>query len=217
MVRIFPSLISADLMALGKEIKVLEGHVAGFHIDVMDFHFVPNLTWGFSFIEAMRKATDKPLQIHLMVDYPEKYLPRMCLRNRDIVSIHWECKTNQGLERILEEITSYGWIPSIALNPDTHIVVLEHLPLIKHVLLMTVEPGFSGQELIPNMLPKLSNLAQFRKEQNLSFTIAVDGGITSDNCHELVQLGADQLCIASAIFQNPDRIEALNAIKRNCK
>src|SRR5690349_16475831 len=106
-------------MRLGEEIKLLEPHVAGFHIDVMDFHFVPNLTWGFSFIEAIRKTTDKQLQIHLMVDYPEKYLPKIVLNKGDIVSIHWESKTDEGIEKVVKEIAARGWIPSIALKPET--------------------------------------------------------------------------------------------------
>lgn len=214
---IFPSLISADLMRLGEEIALLESHVGGFHIDVMDFQFVPNLTWGFAFIKAMRVATKKRLNIHLMVEYPENYLEHLHLNKEDIVSIHAECKTNQSLGAILTTIEAHGWIASLALSPATPITILKEFPALKHVLLMTVEPGFSGQKLIPPMLDKLTTLAHFRRENNRSFTIGVDGGVTAENCSELVHRGADQLSIASAIFSNPDRIDAITKIYEKCE
>lgn len=213
MIPIFPSLISADLMKLGEEITFLEPHVAGFHIDVMDFQFVPNLTWGFAFIKAISSATNKQLHVHLIVDYPESYLDHLHLQKGDIISIHAESKTNQNVGDILNAIAHRGWIASLALSPATPITILKELPALQHVLLMTVEPGFSGQELIPGMLDKLTALTEYRRAANRTFTIAVDGGITAENCHELIARGADQLSIASAIFSHADRIGALNSLK----
>lgn len=219
MAQFFPSLISANLLKLQEEIALLEPYVTGFHIDVMDFHFVPNLTWGPPFINEIRAATKKQLFVHLMVDYPEKYLDRMKLHEQDIVSVHFECKSDKGIIAILKELKARGWTASIALNPGTSITSLAGLTgdhvTFDHVLLMTVEPGFSGQEFIGDMFEKLKNLAAFRTQQGLSFPIAVDGGVNQDNVQELIRLGADQFAIASAIFNYPDRIATLKKFPTN--
>jgi ribulose-phosphate 3-epimerase len=217
MATLFPSLISGNLLDLGREIKMLDPYVDGYHLDVMDFHFVPNLTWGPDFINAIRSATPKVLFVHLMVEYPETYFDRMDLSKNDIVAIHYESPSKFSLESIFEQINSYGWTPSIALNPATGVKSL--FPLkdsLKNVLLMSVEPGFSGQEFKPHTLQKLAELALWRREQNLSFTIGLDGGINATNCGPLIKLGADQLAIASAIFNHPNYAEAIKNIIKNC-
>ncbi len=217
MTEIFPSIISADLMRLGEEIKLLEPQVGGFHVDVVDFQFAPNLTWGFPFIDAIRAATDKRIHVHLMVDYPERYIDRLNLRERDIVSVHWECKSDKGVETVLKEIEGRGFFGSLALNPKTSGDVVESLPDLKQVVLMGVEPGFSGQTFIPAVLTKLEKLAAYRKASGRKFAIAVDGGVNASNLRDISRLGADRVAIASAIFSNPDRLQALQDIKNTLR
>lgn len=207
---IYPSLISANLLCLEEEIQTLEPYAAGFHLDVMDFHFVPNLTWGPDFINAIRAKAAKQLLVHLMVEYPEKYFARFKLHPQDIVSIHLESPSSLSLQELFAEITSRGWIPSIAINPYTPLEALISLTVpLKHVLLMSVQPGFSGQTFLPFILKKLKALNDFRKSHNLSFTISIDGGITADIAKELAKNGANQLAIASAIFHDSNPLKAL--------
>ncbi len=212
---IYPSLISANLLCLAEEIETLEPYAAGFHLDVMDFHFVPNLTWGPDFINAIRAKAAKQLLVHLMVEYPEKYFDRFKLHPQDIISIHLESPSLYSLPELYKEITSRGWIPSIAINPYTPLEALISLTIpLKHVLLMSVEPGFSGQKFLPFILKKLKALNDFRAAHNLSFTISVDGGITTDIAKELAKNGANQLAIASAIFQAPNPVKALEQLSQ---
>ncbi len=215
MTSLFPSLISAHLLNLREEIQLLEPYVAGFHIDIMDFHFVDNLTWGPAFINEIRTATSKQLFVHLMVDFPEKYLDRMHLTHNDIVSVHWESPSDIGIQKVLEAIKLRNWIPSLALNPETSIKVLENIQIPEHILLMSVNPGFSGQPFIREMLDKLKELTALRKQLSAPFTIALDGGITAENAKELVAAGADQLAVASAIFSDPDRVHAVHTLLKS--
>lgn len=215
MVGIFPSLISANLLHLQEELTNLEPFVAGFHIDVMDFHFVPNLTWGPSFINQIRTGTKKPLWIHLMVEYPERYFERLDLNPGDIVTVHCESPSLYDLTTLSALISKRGWLPSIALNPTTPIRVLDGLS-VDHVVLMSVEPGFSGQPFIPDTLEKLKALNAQRSHTAMPSLIAVDGGIAESNIQELIENGANQLAIASAIFSQPDRVAAIKTIAKYC-
>ena len=210
MVSIFPSLISAPLLQLEDEIKLLEPYCAGFHLDVMDFQFVPNLTWGPAFINAIRQATSKQLIVHLMVDNPEKYIDRLQLNPADIIAIHLESPSTLTLTQLIQTIKSHNLIPSLAINPSTPIESLISLPIgLEHVLLMSVNPGFSGQKFIPRILDKLKTLNNFKKSHNLDFAIAVDGGIDETNIRQLVEHGANELAIASSIFAQKDHVKAL--------
>jgi len=209
MIEIFPSLISANLLNLQKEIETLEPYCAGFHLDVMDFHFVDNLTWGFDFVNQIRKATKKKLQIHLMVDYPEKYISRLSLNPGDIISFHIESPTNLNLEQILATIKNLNLIASVAISPFTPLESLINLNFkLEHVLLMSVRPGFSGQSFMPHSIDRLKALNNFRMAHDLDFKICVDGGINAQNYKSLINNGANQLAIASAIFNN-NRLENL--------
>ncbi len=213
---LFPSLISADLLNLRQEINLIDPYVDGYHLDVMDFHFVPNLTWGPLFINEVRTATQKPLFIHLMVEYPEKYFDRLHLFEGDIVAVHYESPSQHSIEELFRQIASYGWTPSIAINPSTNLDPLYFLKdSLQNVLLMSVDPGFSGQTFIPEVLEKLKTLSAWRRQYDLSFTISMDGGINESNCAQLIKLGADQLAVASAIFNHPNRIEAIKNILKN--
>lgn len=213
MALIFPSLISANLLNLESDIKLLENHCDGFHLDIMDFHFVPNLTWGPDFVNAIRKITKKQLYIHLMVDYPEKYFERFEINKNDIVSVHIESPTTVPFSQIIYDIKSYGWIPSIAINPFTPLeaIISCNAPF-ENVLLMSVNPGFSGQKFLPHSIDRLKALNNLRSAHKLNFTIAVDGGINSTNSKQLISNGADQIIAASAIFNFKDKIQAIKEL-----
>ena len=217
MVKIFPSLISSNLLELHTTLELLDPFVGGYHIDIMDFHFVPNLTWGPDFVTAICGATRKQLFIHLMVEFPEKYLPLLRLSKGDIVSIHYESPSSLSLEALCNEISRQGWIPSIALNPETPLTVIYDLPFLQHLLLMSVHPGFSGQKFIPSTLEKLAEAHAFKKQASRPFTLAVDGGIDEHTCSSLVKRGADQLAIATAIFKDGNPREAVQRIQKACE
>lgn len=215
MTAIFPSLISADLLNLENVIKKIDSYSNGYHLDVMDFHFVPNLTWGPDFINSIRKATKKKLLVHLMVEYPEKYLDRFKLKKSDIISVHIESPSTLMIEELLSLIKKKNLISSVALNPFTPIEsILGIKTQLQHVLLMSVHPGFSGQKFLPHVLLKLKSLNTFKKTHNLHFKIAVDGGINLNNCKSIIKSGADELAIASAIFDKKSPIKALKEFSK---
>ncbi len=207
---LYPSLISGDLLNLEQQINLLEPHCAGFHLDVMDFHFVPNLTWGPAFINAIRAHTHKRLWVHLMVDNPFPYLERFMLKPHDTISIHYESLSLMDLQNCLELIRFNKLTPSLALSPTTPInVVLSLVDLIDQVLLMSVQPGFSGQALLPVSYERLKALADLRSNKNFSYTIGIDGGVTRENLSRTITYGADDIALASAIFNGLDPLKNL--------
>lgn len=209
--KLFASLIAADLLNLERTIKTLNAYIDGYHLDIMDNHFVPNLTWGPLFINAIARSTKRQLWIHLMVDDPHHWPAQLELPENTMVSFHLEAKT-QPLEMI-QMITEKNWIPSIALNPETGLEKLNpYLDIVEQVLLMSVRPGFSGQSFIPETLVKLKTLAEQRIQNNYTFTIAMDGGINKNNIHSIAEAGANQCAIASGIFAQPDPIAALTEL-----
>jgi len=229
MIKLFPSLISGDLLHLAEEIKRLEPQVDGFHLDIMDAHFVPNLTWGPCFINAIRQATSRQLWVHLMVDSPGNYLNKLQLAPDDIISLHYEGLPLTVTQKLLEHIGNQGQIPSIALKPTTPIGSL--LPLFENpstssssvspgfvapgqVLVMSVEPGASGQTMLPTTQERLQELQQFKQEHRLNFTIAVDGGVTTQNIGMLAQHGVQEVAVAAAIFNAPDQFAAIKILQR---
>lgn len=213
--KLFPSLISSNLLQLGQTIATLDPYVDGYHLDIMDFHYVPNLTWGPAFINAIRKASRKQLWIHLMVDEPLRYLERFELAPNDIVSFHASAAPNAVLP-LYQEIRRRNLIPSIALKPTTDVSVIKllldaHID-IRHVLLMSVEPGFSGQSFIPNSIERLQELVQLRTASHANFTIGIDGGITQENISAVCAAGAQDIAAASAIFSQPDPLAAIKLL-----
>lgn len=207
MVEIYPSLISSDLLNLRCAIELLDPVVSGYHIDIMDFHFVPNLTWGPDFIAAISQATKKPLMIHLMVNYPENYFDRLRLTAKDYLCVHPESYSDLSFSQLLASIKERDWIPSIALNPETSLSHLQtHNELAQHVLLMAVQAGFSGQKLLPAVYEKIDDIKALHVEKPI--TIAVDGGVTFENASKLVARGAHQLVAGSAIFKESDPVLA---------
>jgi ribulose-phosphate 3-epimerase len=211
MCKIFPSLISADLLNLQKIITLLEPHGDGFHVDVMDFQFVPNLTWGPMFVNAIRAVTKKQVWVDLLVQHPEKYLDLLALAPGDLVSFHQESAHDPS---IVQAIHAHGWNAGVGINPETPLECLTpYVDTIDHVLLMSVYPGFSGQPFVPAAIPKLAELNALKKAHHASWAIAMDGGIAPGNLGTLTAIGLDLAAAASSIFSTPDPVEALQALR----
>ncbi len=202
-----PSILSADFTRLGDQIKEAEQAGADwFHIDVMDGHFVPNLTMGPFIVEACRRATRLPLDVHLMIEAPEGLLKPFADAGADWLTVHQE--TCPHLHRTLESIRGLGIKAGASLNPGTPSSTLsEVLPSLDLILIMTVDPGFSGGQYIP-LLDKIRMVSEWRSEGRTSARIAVDGGITPRTAPEVVLAGADVLIAASAVFKHPEGIRA---------
>lgn len=214
---LFPSLISSDVVNLAAEIQRLTPFCDGFHIDIMDGHFVHNLTWGPVFVNAIRKETDMPLWIHLMVDSPEWYVRHMRLHPGDMITFHLECAPLDTVRRILKEIEFHSYQTSIAIKPTTPIADLIPLftqtPRPQGILLMSVEPGFSGQQFLPNTLLRLKELVALKETLQVEFSIALDGGITPKNVAQLAPFPVDAIAVASGIFGQEDQIAAMKKLR----
>lgn len=211
-VQFFPSLIGADLLHLQKTIESLESLVDGFHLDVMDGNFVPNITWGPPFINQIAKATNLPLEIHLMVEWPTTLVPFFQLRPSDCVVFHIECKSEKKyiIKSILEKNVQVG----IAISPKTPLEELyPFMPHINRVVLMSVNPGQSGQPFLETSLDRLSQLQRYSELHRLPVTITVDGGITLAIVPELAARGANAVAIDSAFFSAPDKKEFIRLLK----
>jgi ribulose-phosphate 3-epimerase len=202
-----PSILSADFTCLGDQLR--EAELAGadwFHIDVMDGHFVPNLTMGPFIVEACRRATQLPLDVHLMIESPERLLRAFADAGADWLTVHQE--TCPHLHRTLETIHELGLKAGASLNPGTPVGSLsEVLPSLDLILIMTVDPGFSGGKYVP-LLDKIKAVRGWRDQGHTTARIAVDGGISPTTAPEVVQAGADVLIAASAVFKHPDGIRA---------
>ena len=216
MIRIYPSLISANLLNLEHDIKILEPYCAGFHLDIMDNHFVPNLTFGVDMIQAISKATRKQLWVHLMVENPRSWIESLNLPPQTILSFHIE-STDLPLD-IIKRIKEKKWLASIAISPKTGVdEIFPFLNLIDQVLVMSVEPGFSGQRFLDATIDKIAPLVAHRDTQGLHFTIGFDGGITPENIGLLVKKGVTDFAAASAIFSNQHPKEALEQLQKGAK
>ncbi len=208
----FPSLISADILNLKTVIKELEPYCAGFHIDIMDFHFVPNLAFSPEFSNDMRTISKKKLWVHLMVDNPEKYIDLLKLNAHDIVSVHYERLSSP---KILQKLKSLKLVASLAIKPSTPLAeLLPFLEEVDHILLMSVEPGFSGQPFKPEALERLKHLNKLRTEKKLNFKIGIDGGVTEENIAELLLYGANDIALASTLFESPDPVKVLQELQK---
>ena len=200
MVELLPSILSADFAHLADQVAAAErGGGAAIHVDVMDGHFVPNITLGPPVVKSLRKFTRLPLDCHLMIENPNDYIPDFAEAGADWISVHYEACPH--LHRTLQLIASHGVKPGVVINPATRVEVLEEvLPMLHHVLVMSVNPGFGGQEFIPFSLGKLRRLAELRAERGLEFKIEVDGGVAHDTVARIVQAGAELLVAGSAVF-----------------
>jgi ribulose-phosphate 3-epimerase len=200
MVELVPSILSADFAHLADEIAAAErGGGTVIHVDVMDGHFVPNITLGPPVVKSLRKVTRLPLDCHLMIDNPNDYIAAFADAGADWVSVHYEACPH--LHRTLELIVQNGMKPGVVINPATRVeLITEILPMVHHVLIMSVNPGFGGQEFIPFSVGKIRHLAQMRQELGLAFKIEVDGGVAHDTVAQVVQAGAELLVAGNAVF-----------------
>ncbi|MBP1156087.1 MULTISPECIES: ribulose-phosphate 3-epimerase [unclassified Paenibacillus] len=215
MLRIAPSILSADFSMLAQEIADVErGGADWIHVDVMDGHFVPNITIGPLVVEAIRPKTKLPLDVHLMIEQPDRYVPAFAKAGADLISVHTEACVH--LHRTLHLIKEQGVKAGVVLNPATPLSVLEHVmdDALDLVLLMTVNPGFGGQNFITGMLPKIAKLREMLNARGLqAVDIEVDGGINEETAKLAVEAGANVLVAGSAVFNRPNRADAIRAIR----
>lgn len=204
MALIVPSILAADFARLADEIqKVERGGASMLHIDVMDGHFVPNLTLGPPLVKSIRKVTRLPFDVHFMVEEPDRFAVEFIEAGANHISVHQEACVH--LDRVLNLIKHHGAGAGVVLNPGTPISTLEDvLHLVDHVLIMSVNPGFGGQEFIPHSLEKIRRLRRWRDEQRLNFSIEIDGGVSRDNVAEIVRAGCDWLVAGSSVFGSAD-------------
>jgi ribulose-phosphate 3-epimerase len=208
-----PSILAADLADLETAVEICERGKADFlHVDVMDGHFVPNLTIGVPVVEALARRTDLPLDVHLMVSSPERLLDQYVDAGASWLSVHWEVATH--LDRLLTRIQEKGARAGVALNPATPIEVLEDiLPALDFVLIMSVNPGFAGQKFLPYSLNKARRLKAKVRGRNLDVTIAMDGGVGLENISQVAAAGVDFFVAGSAVFGSEDPAVAIEALR----
>ncbi len=200
--KIAPSILSADFAHLGAQVAEAEAGGADWvHVDVMDGHFVPNLTIGPLVVQALRPVTTLPLDVHLMIEAPERYLEDFARAGADVLTVHWEACTH--LHRTLQQIRELGVKAGVSLNPATPVSVLEEvLSEVDLVLLMSVNPGFGGQSYIPSSTAKIRKLRQLMRECESAALVEVDGGVNAQTIREVVVAGADVLVAGSAVFND---------------
>lgn len=213
--KIAPSVLSADFTRLGEEIKAVEREGADFiHLDVMDGHFVPNITIGPLIVQAARRATDLPLDVHLMISDPDRYIEAFAKAGADILTVHAEAAVH--LHRTIQYIKQSGAKPAVALNPSTPLNVLKYvLEDLYMVLLMTVNPGFGGQAFIPAVIPKIEKLREKIEKRGLNVEIEVDGGIDPETINRVSAAGAGIFVAGSAIFNSDDYGKTIRAMREN--
>lgn len=213
MIKIAPSILSADFARLGEEVKDVERGGADYiHVDVMDGHFVPNITIGPLIVQAIRPVTKLPLDVHLMISNPDPYIEEFAKAGADIITVHAEACPH--LHRTIQLIKSFGVKAGVVLNPSTPETVLEYVMKdIDMVLLMTVNPGFGGQSFIQSVVPKIRRVRQMITEAGLKIDIEVDGGINPETARICAEAGANVLVAGSAIYNEKDRGGAIREIR----
>jgi ribulose-phosphate 3-epimerase len=210
---IAPSILAADFGKIDEEVEMLNQSDADWvHVDVMDGSFVPNISFGFPVIKAIKKKSKLPLDVHLMIDAPERYLKSFKEAGAEVLTVHYEACTH--LHRTIQQIKELGMKTGVALNPHTNVDllgdVIEELDL---VCLMSVNPGFGGQNFIYNTLPKTKKLKALIETRNAPTKIEIDGGVGLQNAEKLLQAGADVLVAGSAVFKAENPIETINKLK----
>ncbi|EHL76844.1 MULTISPECIES: ribulose-phosphate 3-epimerase [Bacillus] len=214
MIKIAPSILSANFSKLGEEVKEVEkGGVDYIHVDVMDGHFVPNITMGPLIVEAVRPVTKLPLDVHLMIENPDAYIDTFAKAGADYITVHVEACPH--LHRTIQHIRSLRVKAGVAVNPATPVEMIRHvLNDVDLVLVMTVNPGFGGQTFIDTVLPKIRQVRQLVSENGLDVEIEVDGGINAETAKLCVDAGANVLVAGSAIFNQEDRQKAISLIRK---
>lgn len=214
MVELAFSILAADFAHLAEDIAAAErGGGSIVHIDVMDGHFVPNITFGPPVVKAVRAITKLPLDCHLMIQNPDQYIPAFAEAGADMIGVQWEACPH--LHRTLQLIADHGMQPGVVINPATPVdFLIEVLPMVHHVLVMSVNPGFGGQKFLPRSVERIAHLCRQRREMGLNFRIEVDGGIANDTVSSVVEAGADMLVAGSAIFNESRQREKTEANAR---
>jgi ribulose-phosphate 3-epimerase len=217
MIELAPSILSADFARLGSEAQAaVEGGATVLHVDIMDGHFVPNLTIGPPVVASLRKVTQVPLDCHLMIERPDDFIPAFAEAGANWISVHQEACVH--LDRTLRLIASHNCKPGVVINPATPVHTLDEiLPLVHHVLVMSVNPGFGGQSFIHASLRKMEMLAKIRESRGLNFRIEVDGGVHHDTVADIVRAGAEILVAGSAIFEHGNPRESTRQLLESAR
>ncbi len=212
---IAPSILSADYMHFQQDMEATRAAGAKwFHVDIMDGHFVPNLSFGYSWVKAMRPLTDLVLDVHLMIDTPIKYAEEFCKAGADYLTIHVEADTQENIHKTIDLIRSLGVKPGVVVKPKTPASAVEpFLSKVDMVLVMTVEPGFGGQKFMADMMPKVKKLREMINEVNPTCHLEVDGGVDPVTCAVCKENGADVLVAGSAFYGAADRRAVVEAIE----
>jgi len=206
MIKLAPSILSADFARLGEQVaEVARAGADYIHVDVMDGHFVPNITIGAPVVASIRPLTSLPLDVHLMIEHPERYLSDFANAGADIITVHVEACPH--LHRTIQLIKELGVKAGVSLNPATPLSSIEEIiPHVDLVLIMSVNPGFGGQSFIPATLPKIENMRKILDDRKLSAELEVDGGINADNALDIVKAGADVLVAGNSVFKSREGI-----------
>ena len=215
MIKLSPSILSADFVNLERDIRALGRQGADYvHVDVMDGHFVPNITIGIPVVAAIRKISPLPLDVHLMITQPLRYVEDFCKAGADILTVHVEADTPQNIRAALEKTRALGVRPAVSVKPNTRAeAVLPFLELCDLILVMTVEPGFGGQSFMADMMPKLKTIRGWIDARNPGCELEVDGGVNEQTGKICVENGANVLVAGSAWFKNPDPAAFCRALK----
>ena len=214
MLKLAPSILSADFGHLAEDVKKIEEGGADYiHVDVMDGHFVPNISFGAPVMKCLNGKTGLPYDVHLMIENPDKYIEDFVTPQTEYITVHQEACTH--LHRTVQNIKSKGMKAGVSINPATPVSTLERiLPDVDLVLIMSVNPGFGGQKFIAGTLDKVRQLAEIKRARNLDFVIEIDGGITLDNIREVMNAGVEMAVAGSAVFKAEDVVQRVRDFKK---